>query len=245
MINAIAIDDERNALGIIEEYVKCTPDITLLECFTDPLKALPMLDSHAEIDLVFLDIQMQKFNGLALAKRLPKKCKIILTTAYHEYAFEGFEMDVVDYLLKPYSLERFHRAIEKARALLQYQLPEGEKPEPPLNLKPAEADVIFVKTDFKNLRIKIDDIVLIEGTGNYVTIYTTETKMLTLQKMKVFEEHLKSYQFARIHKSYIISLQHITAVHKSSVVVGGRELPIGDSYKDLFLQRFQASYKQL
>lgn len=244
MINAIAIDDEKNALGIIKEFSSRLKDICLIEVFTDPLKALTFISKHSEIDLVFLDIQMTRLNGLVLAKHLPEeKTKIILTTAYPDYALQGYEMDVVDYLLKPFSFQRFERAIKKARSVLNKQF-STEKGKETTRLTPNNDDLIFIHTDYKTLKANLADIKYIEGAGNYVTLHTSRTKILTLQNMKTFEEQLLPYQFIRIHKSYIVSLIHIDTIEKNFVKIGEKELPIGDSYKEAFLQFLSNNFKQ-
>lgn len=244
MINAIAIDDEKNALGIIKEFCSLLPSLHLIEVFTNPVKALLFISKHPEIDLVFLDIQMTKLNGLLLAQHLPEeRTKIILTTAYPDYALQGYEMDVVDYLLKPFSFQRFERAVKKARSVLNKQSSE-ETGKWTTFLSPNNDDFIFVRSDYKTLKVNIADIKFIEGTGNYVTLHTPKAKILVLQNMKTFEEQLRPYQFIRIHKSYIISLSHIETIEKDYVKFGTIEIPIGDSYKEAFLQFLANNFRQ-
>jgi DNA-binding LytR/AlgR family response regulator len=243
MINAIAIDDEKNALGIIKEFCSRIPDLQLIETFTDPVKALPYISKHNDIDLVFLDIQMTRLNGLVLAQHLPEeKTKIILTTAYPDYALQGYEMDVVDYLLKPFSFQRFERAIKKIRSILNVQpLPVTGKESS--RLSPNNDDFIFIRTDYKTLKVNLADIKYIEGSGNYVTLHTSKSKILALQNMKTFEEQLLPYQFIRIHKSYIVSLSHIDAIEKNLVKIGEKEMPIGESYKESLQKFMSENYK--
>jgi two-component system LytT family response regulator len=243
MIKAIAIDDEKNALGIIREFCNRIPDIELTDMFTDPLKALPYISKNPDIELLFLDIQMTKLNGLVLAQHLPdKKTKIILTTAYPDYALQGYEMDVVDYLLKPFSFERFERSVQKARSVLNKPTTAIEKNT--VRLTPGIDDFIFVKTDYKTLKVRLAEVLYIEGSGNYVTLHTSKSKIMALQNLRLFEEQLQPYQFIRIHKSYIISVNFIDAIEKSSVWIGNNELPIGESYKDLFKEFMNLNYKQ-
>lgn len=244
MIKAIAIDDEKNALGIIKEFCGRIPDINLIETFTDPMKALPYISEHSDTDLLFLDIQMTRLNGLVLAQKLPNKnTKIILTTAYPDYALQGYELDVIDYLLKPFSFLRFERAIQKARSFLgsHNSFPE-EKNFP--RLSPALDDFIFIRTDYKTIKVNLIDILFIEGTGNYVTIHTSKSKIMALQSMKTFEDQLMPYQFIRIHKSYIISLNTIETIAKNFVRIGDKELPIGESYKISFQKFINENFKQ-
>lgn len=243
MIKAIAIDDEKNALGIIKEFCLRIPDIELAEMFTDPLKALSFISKHQNVDLIFLDIQMSKLNGLVLAQHLPSnKTKIILSTAYPDYALQGYEMDVVDYLLKPFSFERFERSIQKIRSLLNKTTSFIEKNS--TRLTPGVDDFIFVKTDYKTLKVKLAEVLFIEGSGNYVTIHTAKSKIMALQNLKLFEEQLQPYQFIRIHKSYIVSFNYIDAIEKNSVWIGSNELPIGESYKDVLKDFMNLNYKQ-
>jgi two-component system, LytTR family, response regulator len=243
MIHAIAVDDEMNALGIIQEYSQRIADLDLVQSFTDPTKALQFANaSKKPIDLVFLDIQMSRLNGLTLAEHLPENCRIILTTAYPDYALQGYEMDVVDYLLKPFSLERFERAVQKVRLLKNTAsdvVSEAQK-----KIKPAGDDFIFVRTDYKTIKVKISDITYIEGSGNYVTLHTIKGKILVLQNLKKFEEQLMPYQFIRVHKSFIVSLSHIESIEKGWILIDKQEIPIGESYRDPFQQFLNRNYKQ-
>jgi two-component system, LytTR family, response regulator len=244
MIYAIAVDDETNALGIISEFCKKIPDVVLIQTFTDPTKALHFAATAAErIDLVFLDIQMSRLNGLTLAEHLPAHCRIILTTAYPDYALQGYELDVIDYLLKPFSFSRFERAIQKSRSILgaaDRSLEAGAVKK----LSPGMDDFIFVRTEYKTLKIKIADITYIEGSGNYVTLHLIKGKVMVLQNLKKFEEQLLPYQFVRIHKSFIVSLKHIDSIEKGWVQVGDKEVPIGESYREAFQQFLNKNYHQ-
>jgi DNA-binding LytR/AlgR family response regulator len=188
---------------------------------------------------VFLDIQMNRLNGLDLAKKINKRIKVVFTTAYPDFALQGYELDVADYLLKPFSPDRFNRSIQKVRALLL-----GIDKRPIVKLKPDMQDVIFVRTDYKTQKIRIMDISFIEGSGNYVTIHVGKLKYLVLQNLKSFEEQLMPYDFMRIHKSYIISLTHLDSIEKSSVKIGEIDIPLSDSYKEAFHQFLDSNYKQ-
>lgn len=243
MIHAIAVDDEVNALGIIKEFSLRITDLDLAQTFTDPTKALQYVTaSKKRIDLIFLDIQMSRLNGLTLAEYLPENCRIILTTAYPDYALQGYEMDVVDYLLKPFSFERFERAVQKVR-LLQNTTSDAVH-EKHMKMKPAGDDFIFVRTDYKTIKIKISEIAYIEGSGNYVTLHTIKGKILVLQNLKKFEEQLMPYQFVRVHKSYIVSLSHIESIEKGWILIDRQEIPIGESYREPFQQFLNRNYKQ-
>ncbi|MEO7316717.1 MAG: LytTR family DNA-binding domain-containing protein [Ginsengibacter sp.] len=242
MIQAIAVDDELNALGIIEEFSKKIPHLNLLKTFTDPTKVLQYTsDKSNKIDLIFLDIQMSRLNGLTLAEHLPEETRIILTTAYPDYALQGYEMDVIDYLLKPFSFDRFNRAVHKMMLLKDRN--ESETGDG-LKLKPTGDDFIFVRTDYKTLKVKIADILYIEGSGNYVTLHTPKGKILVLQNLKKFEDQLKPYQFMRVHRSFIISFNHIDSIEKGWILINNIEIPIGDSYREVFQQFLNQNYKQ-
>lgn len=239
MIHAIAIDDEENALGIIQEYSLSINDFKLHNTFVDPIKGLEFLQQNNEINCVFLDIQMNKLNGLELAKKINKSLKIIFTTAYPDFAVQGYELDVADYLLKPFALNRFKRSIEKVRVLIQ-----SESTKKFTKLIPDIQDIIFVRTDNKTQKIRIMDISYIEGSGNYVTIHVGKSKFLVLKNLKSFEEQLMPYQFIRIHKSFIISLTHLDSIEKSSVKIGEVNIPISESYKDGFHQFLDSNFTQ-
>lgn len=239
MIHAIAIDDEVNAIGIINTYSKSIPDLKLHTTFTDPLKGLEYIQQNRQINCVFLDIQMNKLNGLELAKKINPTLKIVFTTAYPDYALQGFELDVADYLLKPFSFERFNSSIQKVNALLN-----GKNNQQIPKLKLDFQDVIFVRADYKTQKIRIMDILYIEGSGNYVTIHTSKLKYLVLQNLKSFEEQLTPYQFIRIHKSFIISLIHLDSIEKSHVKIGDQEIPLSESYKEAFNQFLDINFKQ-
>lgn len=242
MINAIAVDDELNALGIIEEFSKKIPYLNLIKTFTDPTKALQYTgDKSNKIDLIFLDIQMSRLNGLTLAEHLPEETRIILTTAYPDYALQGYEMDVIDYLLKPFSFDRFKRAVHKMSLLKDRQ---GNAEDGGQKLIPTGDDFIFVRTDYKTLKVKIADILYIEGSGNYVTLHTPKGKILILQNLKKFENQLKPYQFMRVHRSFIISFNHIESIEKGWILISGSEIPIGDSYRESFQEFLNQNYKQ-
>ncbi|MBT9485241.1 LytTR family DNA-binding domain-containing protein [Sediminibacterium sp.] len=239
MIQAIAIDDEVNALGIISTYSKSIADFKLIHIFSDPIKGLEYIQQNTQINCVFLDIQMNKLNGLDLAKKINPTLKVVITTAYPDYALQGFELDVADYLLKPFSFERFNRSIHKIKALIN-----GNNNQQIPKLKLDFQDVIFVRTDYKTQKIRIMDILYIEGSGNYVTIHTTKLKYLVLQNLKSFEEQLTPYQFIRIHKSFIISLSHLDSIEKSYIKIGDQEIPLSESYKDTFNQFLDLNFKQ-
>ena len=240
MINAIAIDDEQNALGIITEFSNKISDVNLVKTFTDPIIALDYIFNH-QIDLIFLDIQMSKLNGLDLAKRISNKnLQIILTTAYTNFGLEAFDLDIIDYLVKPIPFERFERSINKAKLIIHnlIQLPIQEK----LEILPEIDDFLFIKSSYSTFKLKISDIIFIEGMRNYIAIHTTKNKYTILENLKKIESQLNIYKFLRIHKSYIVSLKHINKIEKETVHILKNKLPIGETYK-LKLKETIKNYK--
>lgn len=235
MIHAIAIDDEKNALGIIREYCKKISDLKLLDTFTDPEKGMAYLAKTPDVNLVFMDIQMTKDNGLSLTRQVPQHVKVIITTAYPEYAVEGYELDILDYLLKPFTLERFHRSLDKYRTFVRLQQTDGGSGTQK-RMTPTSEDIIFVKSGYKVVKVRLDELKLLEGAGNYIALHTARGKVMTLQNMKAFEEYLMPYLFVRVHKSYIISIRHIDAIESNTVVIGDKVIPIGESYSEHFHQ---------
>lgn len=231
MITAIGVDDERNALGVLEVYAKSTTDLFLAGTFTDLETAEKFISNNPLIKLVFLDVNLGRNNGLSLARKLPQDVRIVLTTAYAEYALEGYELNILDYLLKPFTFERFERSLQKFRAYGS-QTAMHDVMKAPAKLVPANDDFIFVKSEHKVLKISLNELMIIEGAGNYVSLYTDKTKVLTLQNMRTFEDYLLPYRFIRVHKSFIVSARHINAIEQHSILVGSKVVPIGDSYRN-------------
>jgi DNA-binding LytR/AlgR family response regulator len=227
MINCIIIDDEEHAIEILEHYVKQTPQLQLLASFTNPLEALQLMGKQ-KIDLVFLDIQMPELSGIDFIKAIQGKSKVILTTAYSEFALEGYDLYVVDYLLKPIRLPRFLAAVQKAAVQLNIVQETGKDVS-------VEDDYIFVKTEAKGklLKINFDEIDFIESMKNYVAIHRAGQKTLVYTSMKEIEEHLPRKQFIRIHKSFIIPISRITGIEGNIVRLKNvsTEILIGENYK--------------
>jgi len=232
MIKAIAVDDEINALGIIQEFCSKTADIELKATFTNPLHVYSYCKNNPDTKLVFLDIQMSELNGLKLAESLTDlNIKIILTTAYPNYAIEGFELDAIDYLLKPISFERFVRSLNKYKTSNHHLTSTFKQQADSLEKKETS---IFVRTNFKNIKINLSDIHYIKGSRNYVKIHTSKKTIMSLLNMKNMEEMLKPHQFIRVHKSYIIPFHLIEMIGKDFLKVGKTNIPIGKSYKVSF-----------
>ncbi len=245
MFTCIIIEDEPLARNLMEVYVSKVPQLQLLKSFSSSLAALDFLRENT-IDILFSDIQMPEITGITLLKILQKKPLVILTTAYSEYALEGYELEVFDYLLKPISLERFLKAVEKATIRLSEAKPVIQEKiiqELSTNLDKNQ-DFIFVKDGTKLVKIRLNEILYIEGLKDYVSIYTKERdippkKIVTLQTMKSLETQLTAggvphSRFIRIHNSYIIAFDAIDAIDKEKVQIGKNFLPISDTYRKAF-----------
>ena len=228
MISCIIIDDEPLARKGLVEYVQDTDFLKLEGEFEQPLKAMNTL-LEKPIQLMFLDIQMPKITGVEFMKLLQHPPLVIFTTAYPQYAVEGFELNAVDYLLKPFSFERFLKAVLKARSIL-----DGKgKTETPK----ADADHIFIKADNKLVKIRFDEILFIEAMQNYVTIHTTSKKYICYLTMKNLEDQLPSTQFVKIHKSYIVSSVKVESIERNEIKIGSHALPISRSTKEEVVKR--------
>jgi DNA-binding LytR/AlgR family response regulator len=238
MIRCLAVDDEAPALLILADYIDQLPFLTLVGTTTNPIEALTLVQ-QGQVDLVFLDIQMPKLTGLQFLKLAGNRCKVVLTTAYPEYALEGYENDVVDYLLKPISFERFFKAAQKALALLPGPAPEPAAPAQlaaPVSavLAPPPAGHMFVKGESKNkfLRVNYADILYIEGLSNYVSIHLPTQRVVTYQTLKELAETLPQPPFLRVHKSFIVSLDKIRMVDGNTIYIQDKEIPVGETYRE-------------
>jgi two-component system, LytTR family, response regulator len=236
-ISCMVVEDEPLARNLLAQYISKVPYLQLVKACPSPLEALEALREQS-VDLLFLDIQMPELTGISLLKILPKKPLVIFTTAYSEYALEGYELDVVDYLLKPITLERFLKAIEKVGqrlSLIKTQEFSQQEVENKMESKEEPTqNFIFVKDGTKLVKVKLNEILYIEGLKDYVIIYTTHQKIVTLQRMKTLEAELPTNQFIRIHNSYIVSLEAIDTIEKEKVQVGKTFLPISDTYRKSF-----------
>ena len=230
-LTCLIVEDEPLARNLMTEYVSKVPYLKLIKACSNPLSALETLRAE-DIDVLFLDIQMPDITGISLLKTLQKKPFVILTTAYSQYALEGYELDVVDYLLKPITFERFLKAVDKVNQRVAQQAPK-EFGHPEVK-RSEEAEFVFVKDGTKLVKVFLNDILYVEGLKDYVTIHTKHQKIVTLQRLKTLEEQLPSDKFMRIHHSYIVALQAIDAVQKSEVRIGNALLPISESYRKAF-----------
>jgi two-component system, LytTR family, response regulator len=222
----IAVDDEPLALEKVVSFIESLPLLKLEAKFDRSVEALAYLSAH-KTDLLFLDIQMETMTGIDLLAALPDRPQVILTTAYNEYALKGYEFEVCDYLLKPYSFERFAQAVNKASKRIAEKAPEMKD----------VPDFIFVKSDYRLVKIMLSDILYIEGMRDYRCIHTPSGKLLTDQTFGSFEEQLPASRFARIHKSYLVSLSNIESIEKHRVKIGKELLPVSESYRARFYAR--------
>ncbi len=234
-LQCIVVDDEPLAIALLSDYIEKTPGLKLSAATSDPLKALN-LARNAAIDLVFLDMQMPELTGLQFMKILQKKCMVIITTAYSEYALESYEHHVVDYLLKPITFERFLVAIAKAQERAMVQTSTASIP---LAAPAISNPFIFVKTDYRLLKIALADIYYLEGARDYVIIHTSQEQILTLQSMKSLEDELPNEQFMRVHKSYVINLHQISFIERGRVAINGQLIPVSEQHKNRLLEKLK------
>jgi len=230
MIKTIAIDDEPLALQLVSSYIKKTPTLELAGAFDNPIDAMEFLDAN-QVDLIFLDIEMPDLNGLEFTRILTNKPKIIFTTAYEKYALQGFKLDAIDYLLKPFSYEEFYKAAEKAKKQIGYEQADKKKDEIDSN-----NEFLFLKSEYKIRRINFNDILYIEGLKDYVKVFLQhEVKpIMSLSSLKALESKLPETKFMRVHRSFIVNLEKIDTIERSRIVFGKVYIPVSDQYKDEF-----------
>jgi|TARA_B110000967_G_scaffold68139_1_gene70400 DNA-binding LytR/AlgR family response regulator len=227
-MNCIAVDDEPLALDIIEAYVARHPELTLVARCNNAAEASEVLKKH-KVDLMFLDIEMPEITGLSFVKSLEHKPLFMFTTAYPDYALEGFELDAIDYLLKPIAYDRFEKGVEKA--LEYYKIKQ--------NLDVAESDLenehFFVKANQKLIKLSYSEIYYVEAFADYVKIFLADKKIVTLQTMKNMERKLPPEMFSRVHRSFIVNRNHVASFSTSACEVNEVKIPIGKNYKEAFV----------
>ncbi len=233
MIRCLAVDDEAPALLILADYIGQLPFLTLVGTTTNPIEALQWVQA-GRVDLVFLDIQMPELTGLQFLKLCGSKCKVILTTAYPEYALEGYEHDVVDYLLKPVAFDRFLRAVQKAQVLLTPAAPAAVAAPLLAAPTPPASGYLFVKGESKNkfLRVSHADILYAEALGNYLALFVPGQRLVTYQTLKELTEQLPQPPFLRVHKSFLVSLDKISMVDGNTIYIDGKAIPVGETYRE-------------
>ncbi len=231
MIKCIAIDDEPLALDVLEDFTSKVPFLHLVRTCQSAVEALEFL--HQEnIQLIFLDIQMPQISGVQFLKSLEHRPKVIFTTAYSDYALEGFNLDAVDYLLKPFTFERFLKAVNKAYQQINMQAPAPKQP------SVAVKDYMFVKSGYDIIKVYYQNIRYIEGLKDYVKIHTDEKIVVSLMSMKVLADELPD-RFVRVHRSFIVNFERINLVQKRKIFIQKVEIPIGEVYRDAFLEKLK------
>lgn len=228
MINAIAIDDEPLALDVIKAFCQGLDFIELKAAFTETSEALKYMRNYP-VDLLFLDIKMPAMSGIDFYKSVPHKTMVIFTTAYSEYAVEGFNLSAIDYLLKPFEHERFMQAVNKANEYYKYLYKQDA----------AANQYLFIKADYSLVKIAFSDIVYIEGLDNYLKIHLVNSKpLIARMSMKAVMDKLPENEFIRVHRSYIVSFSKVNFVRNKLIHIGGVEIPVGTNYNDVVAQRF-------
>ena len=234
-IKCLIVDDEPLAIKILEKYVNDLDSLELVASCRSATKAMTHLEAK-EVDVIFLDIQMPQLTGIAFAKSLQKPPKIIFTTAYRDFAVESYEVNAVDYLVKPISFERFFQAIQK----LKTSLSEGTSP---VQTSPGIAEeTLLIKAEKKQFVIKLSDILYIESIKDYVIVHTPQQDLISYQSLTQVEASLPAARFLRIHRSFIINLHHVKAFNTSNVLIADTEIHIGRTYKDEVHQKLSSFY---
>jgi DNA-binding LytR/AlgR family response regulator len=240
ILNCIAVDDEPLALGLVCSFIEQTPFLKLTGSYSSAVEALGGLQDK-KVDLIFLDIQMPNLNGLELARVLdsrgPNKPRIIFTTAYNQFALEGYKVDALDYLLKPFNYEEFLHAANKALTYVEL-LQRSNTAAPVVDEQRTEDEYLFLKIEYQLVRIALKDILYIEGLKDYVKIHlqNTEKALLSLTSLKALEEKLPAKRFMRVHRSFIVSLDKINSITRNALQIGKINITVGDQYKDAFGQ---------
>ncbi|GLB52252.1 DNA-binding response regulator [Neptunitalea chrysea] len=231
-ITCIVVDDEPMALNLVESYVEKTPFLILKQKFSNAIDAMEYVN-NTPIDVLFLDIQMPDLTGIAFSKMLPKSTRVIFTTAFDQYALEGFKVDALDYLLKPFDYAEFLNAASKAKewfALLR----KTENTNPVSSGK----EFLFVKSEYKQLKIKLNEVLYFEGLKDYIKIWLkNESKpILTLMSLKSLEEELPESDFMRVHRSFIVSLKNIDVIERSQIIINDQRITVSEQYKPKFME---------
>jgi DNA-binding LytR/AlgR family response regulator len=230
-ITCIVVDDEPMALNLVESYVQKTPFLLFKNKFSNAIAAMEFLTTQ-KIDLIFLDIQMPDLTGIAFSKMLPKSTRVIFTTAFDQYALEGFKVEALDYLLKPFDYAEFLMAANKAKEWFSLI---KDKNAPVLSEK---KEFLFVKSEYKQLRIKLDNVLYFEGLKDYIKIWLIDNPkpILTLMSLKSLEENLPEANFLRVHRSFIVSLKNIEVIERSQIVINNQRITVSEQYKPKFLE---------
>ena len=237
-INCIAIDDEPLALEIIKDYCSKVPFLNLVKTFDNAVESIEFMRSHRP-DLLFLDIQMEELTGIQLLHALKYRPHVIFTTAYDSYAVQGFELDVVDYLLKPISFERFVKSVDKVYDKMHADEMIKTKGEPAAPANQAEDSYFFVKTETRMEKVLFAEVLYIEGMGDYWRIITTHKKIMTLLNYKKLEEILPPKHFIRVHKSFIVAIDKIDSIERNRIKIADRLIPVSETYHKQFFDMIE------
>lgn len=231
ILRCALVDDEPLALSLLESYVRKTDSLELCGSYSSAIQAMKSLPEHP-VDLLFLDIQMPELNGLEFSRMVSYNTRIIFTTAFEQYAIDGYRVNALDYLLKPISYNDFIEAVNKALQWFELRK-KAETPDSVQTSLPTDSNHIYVKSDYKIVQIELDKILYIEGLKDYIKIYTEDNPrpILSLTSMKTMEEKLPSNRFIRVHRSYIVQKQKIKIIDKGRIVFGKEYIPVSDSYK--------------
>ncbi|MDB2385137.1 LytTR family DNA-binding domain-containing protein [Polaribacter sp.] len=236
-MKCIIIDDEPLALELLEDFIARVPFLELVGAFSNGFDAMASLQENT-VDLIFTDIEMPDFSGIDVIKSLEKKPMFIFTTAYSHYAVEGFNLNAIDYLVKPIPFHRFVKAATRAQNQLNLKGTEHQAPLQPVK---EVSDFIFVKSEYENIKINLSDIKYVESLKDYIKIYTNKEKpILTLSSLKNFEEKLGKTDFVRVHKSFVVSIRHINSVQRNRIIIDSKWIPIGLNYKNDFLSKIES-----
>lgn len=234
-MKCVIIDDEPLAVDLLKEFVSKVDTLELVNTFTNAIDAISIIN-QSNIDLIFLDIEMPHFSGIDFINAIEKKPLIIFTTAYSDYAVEGFNLGAVDYLVKPIPFHRFLKAVVRAQQIFApLNLPQNN---PVVAIPEIKPDFMFVRAEYENVKLNFSDILFIEGLKDYVKIYTTDNKyILTLLSLIKLENLLSTKGFSRIHRSYIINIKHVKSIQKNKVIIADKRIPISESYKTSFFEK--------
>jgi DNA-binding LytR/AlgR family response regulator len=234
-MKCVIIDDEPLAVDLLKDFVSKVESLELITTFNNAIDAVSFINQN-NVDLIFLDIQMPHFSGIEFLNTIEKKPLVIFTTAYSDYAVEGFNLGAVDYLVKPIPFHRFLKSVVRAQQIL---IPTAVQAISESTTVPElEQDFMFVRAEYENVKMNFSDILFIEGLKDYVKIYTTDNKfILTLISLIKLENLLFSKGFSRIHRSYIINIKHVKSIQKNKVLISDKRIPISESYKNAFFER--------
>ncbi|WP_163398098.1 LytR/AlgR family response regulator transcription factor [Flavobacterium fluviatile] len=236
-MKCVIIDDEPLAVDLLKDFVSKIDSLELISTFNNAIDAVAFINQN-NVDLIFLDIQMPHFSGIEFLNTIEKKPLIIFTTAYSDYAVEGFNLGAVDYLVKPIPFHRFLKAVLRAQQILIPVAGTVNTISESTTIPELEQDFMFVRAEYENVKMNFSDILFIEGLKDYVKIYTTDNKFtLTLISLIKLENLLFSKGFSRIHRSYIINIKHVKSIQKNKVLINDKRIPISESYKNAFFER--------